>query len=241
MGVAHELRVLFHHQGAGWGGAGLMRSTGAPAFAPDEVAFARRIAPIVTGAVRAALVRVAPSMDIAVQDGPAVLVIDADEITEATPAATRWLEALTRTDAGHGDIPAVVRAVAAHALSGRTVAQRARGADGTWVVLRAAPLASRRAVVTLEVAAPPAVASIISAALGLTGREVEVVTAVLKGRSTRQIGTELGMSVYTVQDHLKAVFAKAQVGSRRELVAEVFFGIYAPRLGSAVGVDGFFR
>ena len=30
------------------------------------------------------------------------------------------------------------------------------------------------------------------------------------------------------------------MNSRRELIADVFFGIYAPRLGRPVGPDGFF-
>jgi DNA-binding CsgD family transcriptional regulator len=42
---------------------------------------------------------------------------------------------------------------------------------------------------------------------------------VLRGRSTQQIMNELGISVYTVQEHLRQVFDKFGVGSRRELVA----------------------
>lgn len=242
MGVGQELRVLFHHQGAAWGGAGLMRSTDAAAFDNDEIDFARRIAPIVTNAVRTALIRtVGVELGAATENGPAVLVIEADQIVEATPAAVSWLAELGRGDVGHGVVPTVVRAVAAHANAGRTVAQRARSADGSWVVLRGAPLSQGRAIVTIEIAGPPEVASIINAALGLTGREIDVVAAVLRGLSTKEIAQELHLSTYTVQDHLKAVFSKAQVNSRRELVADIFFGIYAPRLGSPVGADGFFQ
>jgi DNA-binding NarL/FixJ family response regulator len=242
MGVGQELRVLFHHHGAAWGGAGLMRSTGSATFEADEIDFARRIAPIVTNAVRTALVRsIAVDLAVPTENGPAVIVVETEQIVEATPAAVTWLAALARSDIGHGVAPTVVRAVAAHASAGRTVAQRARCADGTWVVLRGAPLSQGRAIVTIEVAGPPEVASMINAALGLTGREIDVVAAVLKGLSTKEIATELHLSTYTVQDHLKSVFTKAHVNSRRELVAEVFFGIYAPRLGTPVGADGFFQ
>ncbi|MEM7271971.1 MAG: LuxR C-terminal-related transcriptional regulator [Actinomycetota bacterium] len=241
MGVGQELRVLFQHQDAGWGGVGLMRAPTSAGFSPDELDFATRIAPIVTAAIRGALVRAAfPQVALDLDGGPAVLIVSGDSIVEATPSAVAWLDQLHRGDRGHGEVPTAIRAVAAHATAGRTVAQRARVA-ASWIVLRGAPLGPDRAVVTVEPAGPPEVTSIIAAALGLTGRELDVVTAVLQGRSTKQIAGDLHLSPYTVQDHLKSVFGKAGVNSRRELVADVFFGVYAPRLGQPVGVDGFFE
>jgi hypothetical protein len=65
---------------------------------------------------------------------------------------------------------------------------------------------------------------------------------VLHGRSTREIAEDLHVSGYTVQDHLKAIFTKVGVSSRRELVAQLFLQHYAPRLqsGATVGTDGWF-
>lgn len=148
-------------------------------------------------------------------------------------------ERLCAVDRGHGRLPAVVGAVASTAV-GRTVAQRARTAGDSRVVLRGAPLTPGRAAITIETAGPPEVTPLISAALGLTGREIDVVNEVMRGSSTKEIAAGLHLSPYTVQDHLKSIFAKAGVNSRRQLVAGVFFGIYAPRLGSPGGPDVFF-
>lgn len=239
MGIGQELRLLGIFNGSGWAGAGLMRQNGAPRFGVEEIEFAGRVAPVVADGVRRALVHRAGER-FAVEPGPAVLFTDGEEISEATSAALHWLAALAETDRGHGRIPTVVRAVAARVAAGHTVAQRARTADGSWVVLRAASSSAGRAVITIEEAGPPQVTSVIAGALGLTTREVEVTSAVLAGQSTKEIAAGLHLSAYTVQDHLKSIFAKAEVSSRRELIADVFFGLYAPRLGSDVGPGGFF-
>ena len=48
--------------------------------------------------------------------------------------------------------------------------------------------------------------------------------------STSQIAAELVVSAHTVQQHLKSIFDKTGVRSRRDLVGKVFFAHYEPRL-----------
>jgi DNA-binding CsgD family transcriptional regulator len=55
----------------------------------------------------------------------------------------------------------------------------------------------------------------------LTLRERDVALAVIRGETTRQIADALYLSPWTVQDHLKAIFDKTGVRSRRELVAQL--------------------
>jgi DNA-binding NarL/FixJ family response regulator len=52
--------------------------------------------------------------------------------------------------------------------------------------------------------------------MGLTGREVQVLRAVVAGKTNQEIGLELGISEKTVEKHLEGVFTKLGVASRVE-------------------------
>ena len=64
----------------------------------------------------------------------------------------------------------------------------------------------------------------------LTEREQEVSRLVLQGYSTTEIAERLVISTHTVQQHLRNIFDKIGVRSRRDLVSKVFFTHYEPRL-----------
>jgi DNA-binding CsgD family transcriptional regulator len=83
--------------------------------------------------------------------------------------------------------------------------------------------------VVIHPAAPHDVAPLVALSYGLTPRECEVVMLCIQGRATKEIARVLSLSPYTVQDHLKSVFAKTGVGSRGELVGRIFLDHYAPR------------
>lgn len=56
---------------------------------------------------------------------------------------------------------------------------------------------------------------------GLSNREWEVIKLLLQGKSNKLIAASLGISVRTVEFHLKNIYTKLQVSSRIELILEL--------------------
>ncbi len=67
----------------------------------------------------------------------------------------------------------------------------------------------------------------------LSKREKEVLELVLQGKSNKQIALSLGISVRTVEFHLKNVYAKFQVSSRIELILKLGHATGAANLGDS--------
>ena len=79
------------------------------------------------------------------------------------------------------------------------------------------PADDDRITVILQPAQAADTVPLLLAAHGLTRREAEVARLVLRGASTLEMVDTMRISRYTVQDHLKAVFDKVGVRSRRDL------------------------
>lgn len=88
--------------------------------------------------------------------------------------------------------------------------------------------------VVLEPAQPAAIAPIVVEAYDLTDREQQVVRLIARGATTTEIADALYLSPHTVRDHVKAIFAKAEVSSRGELTAKLFAEFYEPAHAAGV-------
>jgi DNA-binding CsgD family transcriptional regulator len=242
-GAEQELLVAVRARtGEAWGMLGLYREPGQPEFDPDELEFLRAMAPhLAEGARRGLLVGEASEPDR--PDAPGLVVLDADWSVESlTPGVERWLCELPDGDwEAQGKLPPAVLAVAGRALRtaenrdapGEVALARVLSSQGRWIVLHGASLVAdgaRRAAVIIEPAHPARISPLLMSAYGLTDREQDVTRLVLRGDSTAQIAGELCVSAHTVQQHLKSVFEKTGVRSRRELVGKVFFAHYEPRV-----------
>lgn len=215
-------------EGQNWGLVGLYRLQGEPLFDDEDLAAVRAVAPALAVAARQALL-VGQGSEPDLPHAPGVVLVDrALGVVAASPTADRWLDELGGSRAHP---PAALLTAAGQALAeGRVATARVLSATGRWLVLHGSPMGADGASVVVDEATPSHVASLLMQAHGLTPREQEVAGAVLRGRSTAQVARDLAITENTVQEHLKRIFTKTGVRSRRELVSLVFHRYYVPRV-----------
>jgi DNA-binding CsgD family transcriptional regulator len=252
-GIGEELRASFVAEGRCWGCFGIFRDRGRPEFTEDEAAFVAEVDQAIAAGLRRALLLDAVAAAGPAADGPGLLLFDRHgELVEANRVGAELLAQFPDDHAPAGQpVPHTVLAVAVrarHAAAGgdqEPARSRARTLDGRWMVLHGTLLgdgADAHTAVIIEPARPAELAELIVLAYGLTRRERAVTRLVIQGQSTGEIARTLHLSPFTVQDHLKVVFDKVGVRSRRQLVATVFRDHYWPQVlqDAPVGQDGWY-
>jgi DNA-binding CsgD family transcriptional regulator len=211
-GFADELRFAFVDGFGRWGSMGVFADV---PFSGPSVDAAAQLVPLVARALRqgVALAGAAPA------DGaPGVLMLDADDrVLMRDERAGELLDGCART----GALPGAVHVLAARArMSGEPVRGRTL-AGPAWIAIDASPVVDEpgAVAVVLRPAPAPSVLDVRLRAAGLTEREREIAVALLRGDDTNAIAGSLHLSPWTVQDHLKAIFDKTDVRSRRAFVA----------------------
>lgn len=241
-GFGDELRASLVIDGAYWGAVGLLRHQDQPWFTEEDVRLLTTLCePLAEGFRRALLATSVITTDDS-GDAPGIVIFDGNGDPESiSPAAERWIAEMTEIPrpASPAD-SAVIRIVAARArtLAAGTdplrLAARSRvlTRSGRWLLLYGTPLSGggeERTAVIIQPATPNEVVPLVALAYGLSEREREVTRLCMQGRSTKQIAHLLQVSPYTVQDHLKSIFAKTGARTRGELIGQVFLEHYIPR------------
>lgn len=244
-GVSDVLLAVLRDRYGTWAFLDLWR-TGGP-FRDDEVQAVSHALPLMTAQLRAAVARTFARSETSPQPGrhgPGVLLLTPDLVPVAgTPQLHDWLAGLLPPEAGATPVPASAINVAAQLLAveagvdDHAPMSRLPVAPGMWLTVRAARLAEdgigAPIAVGYEQASPSDRLEVFVRAFGLSPRERDVVAAVAGGLDTRAVGRALGIAELTVQDHLKAVFARTGTATRADLLARAI-GLS----GSAAGSEG---
>jgi DNA-binding CsgD family transcriptional regulator len=231
-GMGDELRAAVFDDHGCWASFEALRASDDPMFDADDAHLMRDAARILARRLRQA--SVSATDDCGVEAGQTgVLLIDEDlRLQGFTQAARDWFDLLkAREKAEPTALPTHVYAVVGRLLAAeagddpkRPPRVRVRAGDARWAVIEAARMegAANAIAVSVHGASAEDILALVARAHGLTARERELVALVLEGLDTRELAKRMFISPYTVKDHLKSVFDKLGVRSRRELVTGMF-------------------
>jgi DNA-binding CsgD family transcriptional regulator len=248
-GEGDELRAVFRDGDAAWGAVAIHRQQGA--FTQREVDLIADAGPLIARGIRRAILRSALAHEHD-PEAPGLVLLGADSSVETmTTQAERRLGELFDEGMRADGLPMTLVSVATRARQASAEAGdgsasvRLPRRSGGWLRLDASVLDGEgpsRVAVIISPSREPEVASLIVEIYGLSSRERDVTRLVLHGHSTQEIAATLHVTAYTVQDHLKSIFEKVGVRSRRELVSQLFLQQWAPRLAARLepAPDGWF-
>lgn len=230
-GLDDELRAVLRVDGQWWGQVSLFRSKGRRHFSKRELAAVGGLTTFLGRRLRS---YAEPVHEPAVDGGrgPGLLLFDsAGVLLSINDQAREFLAGMPAGPSAPSvfgvPVPAWIHSTAATASHGEQARIRARDRSGRWFVFHASCLrdadgSPRQTAVVVEPATASEVASLVTAAYGLTERELEIAQLIARGLSTGQLAARLYLSPHTVRDHVKSIFAKAGVTSRGELVAKLY-------------------
>ncbi|MCP2259820.1 DNA-binding transcriptional regulator, CsgD family [Streptoalloteichus tenebrarius] len=229
--IGSELRLLLRDDSGVWGVLGLTRAEGRDPFDRGDACRAADLARPLMAALRE-YVRAGPLAPVVPPLPAGVIVLGPDHRVRAvTPQAFQWLERL------RGGRPSP-EWIAESFLVGLSSAARrgARGplagatawgppiTHGRWVTYQGQPLDADGVgdvAVVIQAATGPQLLPVLCDWYGISHRERQIVEDLYDGAAPKQVARRRGLSVHTVNDHLKSVFRKTGAGGRDELIAAV--------------------
>lgn len=237
-GVDDELRAVLRVDGQWWGQVSLYRERGRTAFDRRDLGLVAALTAFLARRLRS-YARPAPALEDAGDGGPGLLLFtptgDLLSVNEAARSFLAGLPAGPAAPARFGvAVPAWIHGAAALARTRDGIRVRARDRSGRWLICHASCLhdeagSPTQTAVIIEPAKPSEIAAMVTAAYGLTERELEITQLIARGHSTAELAAALFISQHTVRDHVKAILAKTGTRTRGELVARLFTEHYRSR------------
>lgn len=227
-GFRSELRAVLRDGGQVWGGVTLFRESSSRPYGEHDVQVAASLLTPLARALRAFAVRDIPRRGEAPPAGVIAMSRNGG-IATVSPGAQQWLEDLVpggTEDSTTAENMTRVAHDAAYAVRRGDVARAAtclRTVRGHWLRVEAVPLNLGEAdvAVTLQAASATQVARTMAEACGLTARERQVLHLLIQGQPAKRIARALGVSVLTVNGHLRSIYRKCHVRGRDELFARL--------------------
>ena len=212
-----------------WGWIEAYRDRSDRPFEPDDLELLASVGPSMGSALRRNVIGTNGD-NVGEPTPPGVIVLDRNlRRVSWTAWARTWIAALpsAQLHAAMGILPSVIYPAATRARSESSATGAhalLRAVDGRWVMIEAAKLedgGDGQVAVTLRAATAAETFDLFCRVYELSQRERELVSLLAAGLDTRELARRLFISRHTVQDHLKSVFAKVGIHSRRELLARL--------------------
>jgi DNA-binding CsgD family transcriptional regulator len=228
-GIGDELMTVCRDRYGCWGSVELMRDDDDPPFEADDVRFLNGLAPRLGALVRRALRRGWQAVPRDGQPLPAATLIVDEELrpTGWTRTLADWLGELG-SEPGSPMLPPAFYELGtrartpAAAATGLPASVRIRTKTGRWATVEGALLdgaSPGQVAITIRAASAAEIFDLLCKTHAFTRRERQLASFVVEGLATKQLAEEFCISPHTVQDHLKALFAKTGLNSRGELTS----------------------
>jgi DNA-binding CsgD family transcriptional regulator len=233
-GFRDEMRAVLVFKGGCYGYLTLFRLQAQPVFHERERSLLSSLVPAIAFHLRSISMLLPEDGAGRSEEQPGILIVSESlAVLSSNEASEHWLSMLRKWEnTDIAALPKPVQAVCFRALSesGEESASTAkvcmRTPEGRYMTIRASKLTSSTRQIQLAVwfeqAAPSDVLPVIVESHGLSEREKRVLACIIQGQSTKIIARMLNISAYTVQDHLKSIFAKTGTSSRSELIWQLY-------------------